>query len=356
MKLETERLILRAWEDSDAERLWEIARDPAVGPPAGWAPHKDREHSLGVIREILSIPVTFAICLKEEGGIPIGSIGLALGGASRLNHSEKDAELGFWMGKAYWRKGCMKEAIREVLRFGFEELELENIYCGHHVRNERSKRIQSEMGFRFHHLELDSYYRELDEYRDERISLLTKEEWLAMQEKPSRRKDPLIETERILMREAAEKDIPEILDIESGRINRDFVWMGTEEEHRAEIADPDYIILLMKNKEETETLGYALIHLDTWSLRFELRRLVITKKGEGYGKEALSAILRYAFEETDTNRFWLDVYPDNEAGIRLYESLGMHRDGVIRQNYRTDRGILDQIIYSVLREEWEKRS
>ena len=79
----------------------------------------------------------------------------------------------------------------------------------------------------------------------------------------------------------------------------------------------------------------------------------MTDKGHGYGKEAMRGLIRYAFENTDTNRLWLDVYPDNEIGIKLYESLGMHRDGVLRQNYLAERGYLDQIIYSMLRSEYE---
>ena len=67
----------------------------------------------------------------------------------------------------------------------------------------------------------------------------------------------------------------------------------------------------------------------------------------------MAALLRFAFEEMETNRFWLDVYPDNLVGIKLYESLGMHRDGVLRQNYKAERGYLDQIIYSMLRSEYE---
>ena len=67
----------------------------------------------------------------------------------------------------------------------------------------------------------------------------------------------------------------------------------------------------------------------------------------------MEALLKFAFEETETNRFWLDVYPDNLIGIKLYESLGMHRDGVLRQNYKAERGYLDQIIYSMLRREYE---
>jgi RimJ/RimL family protein N-acetyltransferase len=85
---------------------------------------------------------------------------------------------------------------------------------------------------------------------------------------------------------------------------------------------------------------------------FELRRIAITEKGLGFGREAMEAIMAFAFRELGTNRFWLDVYPDNLIGIRLYESLGMHLDGVLRQNYKSSRGYLDQIIYSMLKTEY----
>ena len=65
-------------------------------------------------------------------------------------------------------------------------------------------------------------------------------------------------------------------------------------------------------------------------------------------KHCLSLPLR----ELNINRFWLDAYPDNTVGIHLYESLGMHRDGVLRQNYKSERGYLDQIIFSMLKDEY----
>ena len=51
--LETERLILRKWTDADAESLFHYAKDPAVGPAAGWQPHQSVEESRNVIRNLL---------------------------------------------------------------------------------------------------------------------------------------------------------------------------------------------------------------------------------------------------------------------------------------------------------------
>ena len=103
------------------------------------------------------------------------------------------------------------------------------------------------------------------------------------------------------------------------------------------------------------SIGYMLCHVDAKSDVFELRRIAIDIKGKGYGREAMEGTMRYAFEVLRMNRFWLDVYPDNTTGIRLYESLGMHRDGMLRQSYKSERGYLDQIVYSMLKGEYFAR-
>ena len=66
MELKTERLILRPWEETDAESLYEYAKDTAVGPVAGWPAHISVSDSLEVIRRVLSAPETYAVCLKTE--------------------------------------------------------------------------------------------------------------------------------------------------------------------------------------------------------------------------------------------------------------------------------------------------
>jgi len=162
----------------------------------------------------------------------------------------------------------------------------------------------------------------------------------------------ILETERLLMEEAVESEIDTIIQLESHKDNRDFLWIGTFEEHQAEIKDKNHLLLVFKRKEDLFIVGYALIRLDYKSEIFELRRIAISEKGKGYGREVMLALLKFAFEEKNTNRFWLDVYPDNIIGIKLYEGLGMHCDGVLRQNYKSDRGYLDQIIYSMLKSEY----
>ena len=75
--IETERLKLTPWTSSkdDAEGLYAYAKDPDVGPNAGWKPHASVEESAEIIRELFLPNEVWAIRDKENGKI-IGSIGL----------------------------------------------------------------------------------------------------------------------------------------------------------------------------------------------------------------------------------------------------------------------------------------
>ena len=99
MMLTTERLIIRQWKDTDAKELYTLAKDPQVGPRAGWPPHRSIQESLTIIREILSPAEALAIEAKNKG--LIGSIGLKQGDQTTLNLPFGQAEVGYWIGQAY---------------------------------------------------------------------------------------------------------------------------------------------------------------------------------------------------------------------------------------------------------------
>lgn len=164
----------------------------------------------------------------------------------------------------------------------------------------------------------------------------------------------ILETQRLSIKEAQESDIEMIMDIENHKDNRDYIWQGTYDQHLSEINDENHLLLLFEKIEDRSIAGYCLIGLDRHSERFELRRIAITDKGRGYGREAITALMEYAFTLLGMNKFWLDVYPDNKTGIALYESLGLKKEGVLRQNYKSERGYLDQVVYSMLRSEYKR--
>ena len=121
--METQRLILRPWNESDAESLYKYAKDPAIGPIAGWPPHTSVENSKDVIRNILSAPETYAVVLKETNE-PIGSVGIMFGnGVHSADMKEGDAEIGYWIGVPYWGQGLIPEAVNRLLKRCFDELD-----------------------------------------------------------------------------------------------------------------------------------------------------------------------------------------------------------------------------------------
>ena len=177
MTIETKRLILRPWEVTDAEACYQYAKDPQVGPIAGWAAHTSVENSRQIIQTVLSEPETYAVVLKTTG-LPVGSIGLMLGKASNIGLPDTEGEIGYWIGVPYWGQGLIPEAVRELMRYGFETLNLEKMWCGYYDGNEKSKRVQEKCGFRYHHTKENVPCAIEGLLRTEHIACITREEWL----------------------------------------------------------------------------------------------------------------------------------------------------------------------------------
>jgi len=182
MQLETKRLILRPWCEADAEALYEYAKNPAVGPVAGWPPHTSVENSREIIRDVLSASEVYAVCLKEDDRV-VGSIGLTVGKDSNLDLPDTEGEIGYWIGVPFWGQGLIPEAVLRLQRRGFEDLKLAKIWCGYFDGNEKSKRVQEKCGFTYHHTNKDIYWALMDEIRTEHITCLTKEDLERSQER-----------------------------------------------------------------------------------------------------------------------------------------------------------------------------
>lgn len=177
MILKTERLILRPWREEDSKDLYEHAKKPNVGPIAGFPPHKNVEKSLEVIKNVLSKNINYAIILKETNKA-IGSIGILIGKKSSLAKNNEEGEIGYWIAETYWGQGLMPEAVKEIIRYAFQDLKLLTLWCGYYEGNKKSKRIQDKCGFKYDHTEKDKLVPLLNERRNEITTKLTKIEWI----------------------------------------------------------------------------------------------------------------------------------------------------------------------------------
>ena len=174
--LMTQRLILRRWNQKDAEDLYRYACDPDVGPIAGWPPHKNPDESRAVIRDVLNGREADAICLKEDGRA-IGAIELKLNGHTDLTDRDDECEMGYWLGKPFWGRGIVPEAVTEMLRRAFEDIGMQKVWVGYYEGNSKSKRVQEKCRFRFQRKSEGVDVPLMQEKRTGYVSSLTKDQW-----------------------------------------------------------------------------------------------------------------------------------------------------------------------------------
>ncbi len=177
--LETERLILRRWVDSDAESLYEYAKDPVVGPIAGWPSHQSVDESRDVIKNVLNCKEAYAICLKTDNKA-IGAIELKLNGHTNLTDRDDECEMGYWLGKPFWGQGIVPEAAGVMLRHAFEDINMTKVWCGYYEGNIKSKRVQEKVGFKYQWTTEGVDVPLMHEKRTEHVSLMAKEDWQAL--------------------------------------------------------------------------------------------------------------------------------------------------------------------------------
>ena len=177
--IETARLILRPWQESEADSLFKYAGDPDIGPIAGWPQHTSAQHSLEIIRTVFSAPETYAVVLKETGE-PVGSCGImSTDGLHSATMKPGEAEVGYWIGKPYWGQGLIPEAVNALLQRCFNELALDAVWCGYYDGNIKSKRVCEKCGFKYHHTNHDILSPPGDR-RTEHFYIMTKEDYHAL--------------------------------------------------------------------------------------------------------------------------------------------------------------------------------
>jgi RimJ/RimL family protein N-acetyltransferase len=166
---------MRPWRENDAAGLYEHARNPNIGPIAGWPVHTSVENSREVIRDILSAPGVYAITIRP-GDEAVGSLGLMVGTASNLVLPPDEAEIGYWIAEPFWNRGYTTEAARELIRIAFEREGVTTLWCGWFDGNERSRRVGEKCGFRHVRTE-ERYWPPIDKTVTQHISRLTRAEW-----------------------------------------------------------------------------------------------------------------------------------------------------------------------------------
>lgn len=186
--LTTERLTLRAWriDEHDAQALFAYAKNPEIGPRAGWQPHKNLEESRETLEHLFQTPTTWAIVMRDdESDTPIGCVALKPVDDFLIKHAGEQAgenafELGYTLAEEYWGLGIIPEACETVFNYAFDSLHVQQIWGVHNVENRQSRRVMEKLGMKrvavLPHIPHPLFGE--DVFWDEILRHISRQEWL----------------------------------------------------------------------------------------------------------------------------------------------------------------------------------
>ena len=174
--LETERLILRRMKVEDAGDMYEYACQPEVTKYLTWSPHTSRDYTRDYLTYVQKQYeegeyYDWALIYKEEMKM-IGTCGF-----TSFDDENNAGEIGYVLNPDYWGKGLAAEAVREVLKFGFQRLNLHRIEAKHIEGNNQSRRVMEKCGMSYEGTHRSSMYIK-GEYRTICICAILREEFL----------------------------------------------------------------------------------------------------------------------------------------------------------------------------------
>lgn len=176
-KLETARLVLRAMRMEDADFLLKEWSDPLVTQlMCDEEPLQTREQAEEFLRPFQTpekIPNSkwWGIELKMDGHL-IGTCGYFC-----WNRQHHRAEIGYDLCPLFWGQGLMPEALRALIRYGYEEMNLNRIEAVTHIENQRSQRVLAKLGFKLEGV-LREYFCRDGIFNDQAQYSLLRREWM----------------------------------------------------------------------------------------------------------------------------------------------------------------------------------
>lgn len=147
--IETERLILRKFDISDTQQMFDNwASNNRVTKYLTWTPHKNIDET----REILSSWIShynddryYQWCIElKETSQAIGSIGTV-----EVLQETETVRIAYCIGRTYWNKGIMTEALSAVIKFFFEEADINRIQAEHDTNNPASGKVMTKCGMKY---------------------------------------------------------------------------------------------------------------------------------------------------------------------------------------------------------------
>lgn len=158
---------------------------------------------------------------------------------------------------------------------------------------------------------------------------------------------------KIILRSTEVSDLEFVIDAEQKEENAMYIGQWSEEEHINSFSNEDILHLIIEDRETNVSVGYMIVvGVKSPNKEIELKRIVISEKGKGYGRETLRLVKELSFNDLKAHRLWLDVRVKNKKAQYIYKSEGFKEEGTLRECILYKGKYESIIIMSILENEY----
>ena len=161
---------------------------------------------------------------------------------------------------------------------------------------------------------------------------------------------------QVRLRIAEERDLDFIVASEAEPENARYIVADSRAYHQDTLDSPAAVHFIVERNDTGAAIGFLMAagrnspdHEQYW------RRVIINERGKGYGKEALRLLMDWAFGEAGAHRAWLDCKDYNDRALHVYESVGLRREGLLRETILVDGKYENLVVLGILEDEWRER-
>ena len=362
-RFETERLILRLPEMDDAEMVAAKINRPEIAATTLMIPHPyTKEDALGYIvnsrdPKTCETEHRYFIFLKDTGEL-VGGIGL-----EGIRENFKRAEIGYWCAVNQWGKGIITEATMRILKYAFEELDLNRVFTVCFKDNYASARIMEKCGMKYEGTSREEIIK-YDKPVDMHHYAILKSDWPPEEKKPIH-----LETERLILRTPRFSDMeemavainhPEISEF-SAHIKYPFTIDDAYEWYKNQSWTEStwgHVTLLIFLKETNELVGSIWFRANIRHKKADIAYWIAAKHwNQGFATEACRRMLSYGFEKLGFERIEAGIIIGNDASVKVAEKLGMKFEYTgCKEWWREDGKPIDCHHYVMYKEDWERNT
>ncbi|MBQ4354963.1 MAG: GNAT N-acetyltransferase [Clostridia bacterium] len=353
--IRTPRLTLRRFEPDDAAAMYRNwAGDEKTVKYLSWDIHESENLTRALLTqwsENYKSSEYYNWAMEYEGEV-IGNISIV-----RQSKNYYDfMEFGYCMGSCWWGRGLMSEGVSAAVDYLFRTAAVSRLVIRYAAENTASGRVAEKCGFTREGVERGTYLARDGRHLDLVVTSLLRSEW----QQRGTRDRIVLHTPRLILCPLTRKDYDAVRAYACDPDNMKFMYRGCMNEKAVRdfllscernwaLDEPDileFAVVLRENEKVIGNLGFSGREdgFVWWILHPAYHR-------QGYASEAAAVLFDYAFRERKPRRINTTCDCENTASWKLMEKLGMVREGISRKARPNGH---DELVYSILREEWEE--